>query len=70
MFKLPNVDNSLVLEAANGCVVIFGTSVPPIVACVPFISIVLPIEPCKYALLLLHTILSAKPETNFIPLVL
>jgi hypothetical protein len=30
---------SFVLEAAKGCVVIFGTLEPPIVACVPVISI-------------------------------
>jgi len=41
---------SFVLEAAKGCVVIFGTLLPPIVACVPVISIVFPIVPCKYAL--------------------
>ena len=40
---------SLVFELFAGCVVIFGTLVPPIVACVPVISILLFNAPCKYA---------------------
>ena len=40
---------SLLFELLSGCVVIIGTLVPPIVACVPVISILLFTAPCKYA---------------------